>query len=228
MSQELYKVRNEIKLALKDNLKLSNILADAIDENVITAFNLGKNVFPYTPLKVFKHIPDDIKVVILGQDPYYTLGHCKLTKKIIPYATGVAFGVPNTISKIPPSLKNILKEANSTTKDYSLLSWVDQGVLLLNTALTVELDKPNSHVDYYKDFTKNIISKISSNYDGVIFLLWGNNAKFYEQYINKNTSYILKAAHPSPLSASRGFFGCGHFKETNRILKELGKEPIKW
>lgn len=223
-------VKNQIKFGLSENPKLQNILLKSIDEKSadrLMEYRLN-DIFPKSPFAAFKLVPEDIKVVILGQDPYYTKGYCNFQKKQVPYAIGVAFGVPNSIKKLPPSLVNILKESNSNTKDYSLTSWAKQGVLLLNTALTVKEGNPNIYAKDYEIFTRSLLKEISTEYEGVIFLLWGNNAKSYLPYINKNTSYVLQAAHPSPLSAHNGFFGCNHFNEVNNILKSMGKEKINW
>lgn len=165
-----------------------------------------------------------IKVVILGQDPYYNKNQ----------ADGLAFSVPNGVS-IPPSLKNIFKELKSNFPKYcipqngSLVDWAKQGVFLINTSLTVEAGNPGSHTKLGWDkFTNKVITIISSCLNGVIFLLWGKHAQSKECYINKTKHYILKAAHPSPLSAFRGFFGCTHFKLVNQILISNGKMPIIW
>jgi uracil-DNA glycosylase len=195
-----------------------------------------KEIYPYLNnnvlfnlFKAFTFIKNnDVKVVILGQDPYYTKGTCVKTNKNIPYATGLAFGVPKTISKIPPSLKNILKEANSRNTDYSLESWAKQGVLLLNTALTVEDNNPGVHIKFWEKEISQLIEKISITFPDTIFLLWGNHAKSYRKHIKKYNCYVLESSHPSPLSASKGFLGCGHFKKVNKILYKLEKNKIIW
>lgn len=165
---------------------------------------------------------DEIKVVILGQDPYHQKGQ----------AMGLSFSVPENI-KLPPSLKNIYKElendCNIIHNNGDLTEWAKQGVLLLNTALTVRESCPNSHQKYWKPFTDNLITYISENREGVIFLLWGGNAKDKRKLIDINKHYVLEANHPSPLSANRGgWFGCKHFSKTNEILKKNNKKEIRW
>jgi uracil-DNA glycosylase len=166
---------------------------------------------------------DELKVVILGQDPYHNPNQ----------AQGLAFSTPSTIQN-PPSMQNILKEIKSdigatTCNDGDLTSWAKQGVLLINTILTVERNLPKSHQKIgWEIFTDNIIKHISNNKEQIIFLLWGAPAIKKAKLINADKHYILTAPHPSPLSAYRGFFGCKHFSKTNEILKSLDKEPIVW
>lgn len=167
---------------------------------------------------------DNLKVVILGQDPYHGKGQ----------AQGLAFSTPNDI-KNPPSMQNILKEIDDDLKrpsiciDGELSPWAKQGVLLLNTILTVEEGKPKSHHKLgWEIFTDNIIKFISQNCEDVVFLLWGAPAISKSKLINKTKHHILTAPHPSPLSAYRGFLGCKHFSKTNEILKSIGKKPINW
>jgi uracil-DNA glycosylase len=165
-----------------------------------------------------------IKVVIIGQDPYYRHNQ----------ANGLAFSV-NMGTIIPPSLKNIYKElSNDISPGYVfqsgfLKNWARQGVLLLNTILTVESGKPGSHAQIgWQLFTDKVIQVINEYLRGVVFLLWGRGAKSKSSVINKKKHYILQASHPSPLSAYRGFFGCRHFSITNQILITEGKTPINW
>lgn len=166
---------------------------------------------------------ENLKVVILGQDPYHQKGQ----------AQGLAFSTPANI-KNPPSMVNILKEivddvGSSICLDGDLTPWAKQGVLLINTVLTVEDSLPNSHQNIgWEIFTDNIIKYISDNQQGVVFLLWGSPALKKSQLIDERKHYILSAPHPSPLSAYRGFFGCKHFSKTNEILKRLGKSEIIW
>lgn len=166
---------------------------------------------------------EDTKIVILGQDPYHGPNQ----------AHGLAFSVEKGV-KTPPSLLNIYKELHNTLGCYIpnngyLTSWANQGVLLLNTSLTVKAGEANSHRNKgWEVFTDSIISKLNERKDPVIFILWGNNAKEKVKLITNENHYILKAAHPSPLSASRGFFGCDHFRKSNEILINLGKKPIEW
>ncbi len=179
-------------------------------ENIFNAFSLTKL--------------DNLKIVILGQDPYHGAGQ----------AQGLAFSTPSNI-KNPPSMQNILKEINDDLQkpsiciDGDLTFWAKQGVLLLNTVLTVEEAKAASHKNLgWEVFTDNIIKYISQNCENIIFLLWGTPAIKKSSLIDKNKHHILTSVHPSPLSSYRGFFGCKHFSQTNDILKSLNKEAIIW
>ncbi|MDP5039156.1 MAG: uracil-DNA glycosylase, partial [Candidatus Gracilibacteria bacterium] len=166
---------------------------------------------------------DDLKIVILGQDPYHGKNQ----------ANGLSFSIKNG-NKIPPSLKNIYKELNndlgieiSNNGDLSL--WAKQGVLLLNTTLTVEEKKPNSHSKIgWQFFTDNIIKEINLNKKNIIFILWGDFAQKKENLIDNSKHFIIKSSHPSPFSAHRGFFGSKVFSQTNNILTKLGKKNIDW
>ena len=167
---------------------------------------------------------DNLKVVILGQDPYHQPNQ----------AQGLAFSTPKEI-KNPPSMVNIFKEIYSDTNqpskclDGDLTPWAKQGVLLINAVLTVEKAQPNSHKNKgWEIFTDNIIKYISQNKTGIVFLLWGSPAIKKSALIDKNKHFILTAPHPSPLSAYRGFFGCKHFSKTNDILQNINKNPIIW
>ena len=174
------------------------------------------NAFNFTPF-------EKIKVVILGQDPYH--GNRQ--------AHGLSFSVPDGVKK-PPSLKNIFKELAEDlqipiAKTGNLTSWAKQGVLLLNATLTVRSKKAGSHQKKgWEKFTDAIIQKISTEKEGVIFLLWGRFAQDKVKLIDKNKHQILTAPHPSPFSAYSGFFGCKHFSKTNAILKEQGLIEINW
>ena len=164
---------------------------------------------------------DQLKVVILGQDPYHSHGQ----------AMGLSFSVPSNV-KLPPSLKRIYKEINEdlkieTPSNGDLTFWSQQGVLLLNTALTVRQNKPNSHSKIWKTFTTLIINYINNNTENIIFLLWGNHAKSYKKLINLDKHHCLESSHPSPL-ARTGWFGCKHFSKTNEILSNINKDPINW
>lgn len=167
--------------------------------------------------------PDKVKVVIMGQDPYHGEGQ----------ANGMCFSVNKGI-KLPPSLLNIFKEIKQDLNcemglDGDLSNWAKQGVLLLNATLTVRKASPASHQGKgWETFTDGIIKYISDKCHGVVFLLWGKPAQQKERLIDKEKHYVLKAAHPSPLSAWNGFFGCRHFSYTNKILVDMGKEPINW
>lgn len=165
----------------------------------------------------------DTKVVILGQDPYHEVGQ----------AHGLAFSVQKGV-KIPPSLLNMYKELQHELGCYipnngCLEKWARQGVMLLNASLTVRDGMANSHRNKgWEIFTDRIVELLNEREDPVVFMLWGNNAKEKIKVITGKHHKILTAAHPSPLSASRGFFGCGHFKTANRLLLEMGKTPIDW
>ena len=185
-----------------------------------TVFPEKQNIFKAFSLTKL----DNLKVVILGQDPYHGFGQ----------AQGLAFSTPANI-KNPPSMQNILKEINSdlgkksVCEDGDLTPWAKQGVLLLNTILTVEEAKPKSHHNLgWEVFTDNVIKYISDNCEDTIFILWGSPAISKTKLIDRKKHHILTAPHPSPLSSYRGFFGCKHFSQTNDILKSLNKEAIIW
>lgn len=166
---------------------------------------------------------DRVKVVIIGQDPYHGPGQ----------AMGLSFSVPDGI-KLPPSLLNIFKELHkdvgcSIPSHGNLERWAVQGVLLLNTVLTVRSHQANSHAKKgWEPFTDAVIRTVSQKKKGIVFLLWGNSAQEKSRMIDVSKHHILKAAHPSGLSANRGFFGCRHFSQTNKILESMGHSPIDW
>ncbi len=174
------------------------------------------NAFNMTPF-------EKVKVVLLGQDPYHGAGQ----------AMGLSFSVPDQVA-IPPSLGNIYKELQKDIgmpipKTGNLTPWAKQGVLLLNAILTVRANEPASHARIgWMDFTDAVIRKISSEKKGVVFLLWGKFAQEKQVLIDETRHYVLKAAHPSPFSADKGFFGCKHFSRTNEILVKQGLTPINW
>lgn len=165
---------------------------------------------------------DDVKVVILGQDPYHGLGE----------AHGLSFSVRENV-KMPPSLQNIFKELYNDlgikrTKS-DLTDWAKEGVLLLNSIMTVEKDKPLSHKNKgWETFTDTVISKLNEREDPVIFLLWGSFARSKKELITNSKHKIIESVHPSPLSANRGFFGSKPFSKINNYLKSIDKEEIKW
>ena len=169
------------------------------------------------------HVPfEKVKVVIIGQDPYHEPGQ----------AQGFSFSVPENI-QIPPSLINIMKEIENDLgikclNNGNLERWANQGVLLLNTVLTVRKGLANSHKDKgWENLTRKIIELLGKREKPIVFLLWGSYAQSYQDLIKKQ-HLILKAPHPSPLSAYRGFFGCKHFSKCNEFLKSNGIEPIDW
>lgn len=166
----------------------------------------------------------DTKVLLLGQDPYHGPGQ----------AHGLAFSVKRDIP-IPPSLKNMYAELKTDIPGFEipthgyLKKWADEGVMLLNTSLTVVGGMANSHSAIgWEILTDRIIQVLNEREDPVVFLLWGNNAKKKEKYITNPKHLVLKSAHPSPLSAYNGFFGCKHFSKTNEFLVSNGKKPIDW
>lgn len=164
-----------------------------------------------------------VKVVILGQDPYHGAGQ----------AHGLCFSVPKGIPA-PPSLQNIFKEIQDDLgipipNHGNLEKWAKQGVLLLNATLTVRANQAGSHQNKgWETFTDAAIKALSEHHKGLVFILWGNYAQAKTKIIDGNKHFVLTAPHPSPLSASRGFFGCKHFSKTNRLLASIGKEPIDW
>jgi len=185
-----------------------------------------RTVYPsmYDIFNSMKHTSfESVKVVLLGQDPYHNEGQ----------AMGLSFSVPDGIDK-PPSLVNMFKELEAETgipiaKSGNLTGWAKQGVLLLNTVLTVRAHQANSHKGKgWESFTDSIIRKISDKKEHVVFLLWGGNARSKKPLIDKTKHLILECAHPSPLSAYNGFFGCGHYVKTNEYLKSFGINPIDW
>lgn len=210
-------------LLLKDEFEKPyfKLLAEKIRIEYLT-----KTVYP-APKNVFRSfdlcIPSEVKVVILGQDPYHTPG----------VADGLAFSsLPD--NPIPPSLQNIYKEIEAEygqpcTSSPDLTRWATQGVLLLNASLTVQSGLANSHLPYgWHTFTDAVILAISQKLDHVVFLLWGGFAGKKESLIDTSKHLVLKSAHPSPLSAYRGFFGNGHFRQANEYLRQHGKSQIVW
>lgn len=166
---------------------------------------------------------EQVKVVIIGQDPYHGPGQ----------AMGLSFSVPRGVG-LPPSLLNIYKELKQDlgvdmAKHGDLSHWAEQGVLLLNASLSVRANEPNSHAQIgWHDFTNAVIRKMSDELEGVVFLLWGKFAQEKQVLIDGVKHHVLKAAHPSPFSADKGFFGCRHFSKANEWLMKTGKDPIDW
>ncbi len=165
-----------------------------------------------------------VRVVILGQDPYPTRGH----------ANGLSFSVQETVHPFPKSLKNIFNELESDLglpipENGNLQRWANQGVLLLNSTLTVQEGKPESHAKKgWERFTDAVLQKLNEKQKNIVYLLWGSKAQSKSEFLNNNENLILTAPHPSPLSAYRGFFGCNHFSKTNNFLRERGKTIIYW
>lgn len=184
-----------------------------------TIYPKGKDIF-----RAFDKCPfDQVKVVILGQDPYHGPGQ----------ANGLCFSVREGMP-FPPSLTNIFKEIkNDLGKDIppngSLDRWADQGVLLLNATLTVRAHQAGSHQKKgWEEFTDAVIARLAHEKEGLVYLLWGNYAQKKASIVDRDKNLVLKSVHPSPLSAHRGFFGCAHFSQANDYLKQIGKKPIVW
>ena len=190
--------------------------------------NCSKNnevIYPH-PIDIFRSLElttfDNVKVVILGQDPYHGQNQ----------AHGLAFSVQENVPK-PPSLKNIFKEISEDLKiekrsSGDLTNWAKQGVLLLNTCLTVSPGRPGSHSHLgWQEFTDSIIKAVDTK-DRVVFILWGYYARKKKELLSNNKNLILEAPHPSPLSAHRGFFGCKHFSKTNQFLRKHEIKDIDW
>eukprot|EP00656_Telonema_subtile_P021530 TRINITY_DN22569_c0_g1_i1.p1 TRINITY_DN22569_c0_g1~~TRINITY_DN22569_c0_g1_i1.p1 ORF type:complete len:320 (-),score=78.61 TRINITY_DN22569_c0_g1_i1:43-1002(-) len=185
---------------------------------------------PQSVFSAFQHCPlDDVKVVIIGQDPYHGPKQ----------AHGLCFSIEDSSNcKFPPSLRNVYKELEGDNDvDFStpsplhgnLTKWAEQGVLLLNAVMTVRKAEANSHKGQgWEKFTDAVVSAINSKKEGVVFLLWGKPAQTKGAKLNKSKHKVLTSVHPSPLSASRGWFGCQHFSKCNKILTEQGQEPINW
>lgn len=184
-------------------------------------FPAGSQIF-----KAFNECPfDNVKVVILGQDPYPTKGH----------AHGLCFSVEPDVQPLPKSLKNIYKEIaedlgiEMSARNGDLHYWATQGVLLLNATLTVREGAPESHANKgWEIFTDAVIKALSEQKEEVVYMLWGSKAIRKAEHVPRDKNLILTAPHPSPLSAYRGFFGCRHFSKANEYLTEKGKTPIKW
>lgn len=197
------------------NIKASLVAAKKSGKRIYPPGKLIFNAFNLTPF-------DEVKVVIIGQDPYHGPGE----------AMGLCFSVPDGV-KIPPSLRNIFKEqvediGIQIPKSGDLSVWAKQGVLLLNASLTVEHKSPNSHKKIgWHQFSNAVISKLSEQKTGLVFLLWGRFAQGKKEYIDEIKHYVLESAHPSPLAGKR-FFGNHHFSRTNELLRKQGLKPINW
>uniref|UniRef100_A0A915MW56 Uracil-DNA glycosylase n=1 Tax=Meloidogyne javanica TaxID=6303 RepID=A0A915MW56_MELJA len=215
------------KSAGKENVGNKRVVACRSTGDSPERKRLGITIFPPRSLifNAFNLTPfNEIKVVLLGQDPYHNLSQ----------AHGLCFSVPQGTPP-PPSLKNIYKELSSEFPDFKipthgeLTCWAKQGIFMLNATLTVEAHKPNSHSNIgWQIFTDSVIKLISSkSNNGVVFLLWGGFAHRKEMLVDKSRHRVIKTAHPSPLSVTK-FFGSKCFSKTNDLLKELGREPIDW
>lgn len=197
--------------------RLRHFLAKEYKENTI--YPNMYDIFNAQKLTAYK----DVKVVILGQDPYHGPGQ----------AHGLCFSVQKGV-KQPPSLQNIFGEINTETgktmpEHGNLIGWAKQGVLLLNTVLTVRQGEPNSHKNKgWEEYTDNVISTLNERQEPMVFMLWGANARAKTAIIRNPIHKILTAPHPSPLSAYQGFFGCNHFVKCNEFLKQNGMEEIDW
>lgn len=198
-----------------------------IIQQVNTERRSGQIIYPPAPdvFNAFRYTEfNQVKVVIIGQDPYHNENQ----------AHGLAFSVQQGV-EIPPSLKNIYKELASDIDGFQiphhgcLKKWADEGVLLLNTVLTVKAHLAHSHKDIgWETFTDKVIEVLNQHRENLVFLLWGNPAQKKGSKIDTARHLVLKAAHPSPLSAHRGFFGCRHFSQTNQYLRQKGMTPIDW
>ena len=220
----------EVKIEASWKEVLSNVFKSTYflqtAAHIKTELATGANIFPAGSaiFNAFNQTPfNNIKVVILGQDPYHGSGQ----------AMGLSFSVPHGV-KPPPSLVNIFKELKSDIglpipTQGDLTPWAKQGVLLLNAVLTVRENEPASHAKIgWMHFTDAVIRKISDEKKGVIFLLWGKFAEQKQTLIDETKHFVLKAAHPSPFSADKGFFGCKHFSKTNELLAKQGLQVIDW
>ena len=215
-------------------LSWTDVLADekqkpyfkSIFEYLAKRTNKGKTIYPpkeeiFNALKLTPFT--DIKIVIIGQDPYHGPNQ----------AHGLAFSVKEGI-QTPPSLRNIYKELNTDLgleipESGCLESWAKQGVLLLNTSLTVERGQPQSHSHIgWQEFSDHIIQTINQHPEPVVFLLWGAHAQRKRDLIDESKHKILTAPHPSPFSAHKGFMGCKHFSLANQFLEQVGRKPIDW
>lgn len=214
ISEEWYGILSNYFKSNYCGILMNNLEKETIRNVVYPDTSLIFNAYNSCPL-------NKVKVIIIGQDPYHGQGQ----------AQGLSFSVPEGVT-IPPSLHNIFKEIyddEELPKSGDLSYLADQGVLLLNSILTVRENMPLSHQNIgWEVLTDYTIVQLSKLRTGLVFLLWGKKAQKKELLIDKSKHYVLKAAHPSPFSAYHGFFGCNHFNQTNLILKEIGEELINW
>jgi uracil-DNA glycosylase len=218
------KLESSWKMALKE--EFSKPYFKQLTHHIKTEIELGKTIFPKGKhiFNAFYHTPlPQVKVVIIGQDPYHGPGQ----------ANGLSFSV-NRATPIPPSLLNIYKELHrdiglKIPSHGDLTHWAEQGVFLLNASLTVRSGEPMSHAQIgWSIFTDRVIETISQRRINVVFLLWGKFAKEKSKLIDPNKHLVLTAPHPSPLSAHQGFLGCEHFSKCNQYLVKKGIDPIDW
>lgn len=202
-------------------------LTDFVRSEYVAAANRqGPPVYPAAK-NIFRAFDkcglDELKVVIIGQDPYHGAGQ----------ANGLCFSVGDDVP-MPPSLKNIFKEIRDDIgtplpPTGNLDRWAEQGVLLMNAVLTVQEGKPGSNAGRgWEDFTSAVVEALNDTKEGVVYMLWGAYAQRKGSIVDQNRNCVLKAAHPSPLSAHNGFFGCRHFSKANQYLESVGKTPIVW
>lgn len=220
----MVKLNNDWDLLLKDEFSKQYYLE--LRKKLIVEYK-SQQIFPgmYDIFNALKFTPyENVKAVIIGQDPYHNVGQ----------AHGLSFSVRKGVAP-PPSLINIFKEIKSDIgidnlgKHGELIGWAESGVLLLNSVLTVRANQPRSHRNIgWEIFTDNVIRLLNEREKPIVFLLWGNDAKAKEKLITNPRHLILKAAHPSPLSAFNGFFGCKHFSKTNDYLNSNGIHSIDW
>jgi len=223
MQDQISKIQNDWKVILKEEIgkeyfkKIGQFICK--EKKNKTIFPTNEKIFNSLKKTAFKNV----KLVIIAQDPYHNFNQ----------ANGLAFAV-NKNMNAPASLKNIFKEIKDDTgkesaSDNTLESWAKQGVLLLNTVLSVEIHKPGSHQNIgWETFTDEIIKEISDKKKNIIFLIWGNQAKKKIYLIDSKKHHILQSSHPSPLSSYKGFLGCKHFSKANSILLKNKKDEIIW
>ncbi|MEG1581665.1 MAG: uracil-DNA glycosylase [Clostridia bacterium] len=220
-SEEIMVVGNSWDIILEQEFKKPYF--DSLGRKVKEEY-ASYRVFPKKAdiFNAFKYASfDNVKVVILGQDPYHEIGQ----------AHGVSFSVQDG-TQIPPSLKNIFKEiaqeyGTDMPKSGNLIKWAKQGVLLLNTVLTVREGQANSHASFgWQEFTDNIIKELNNKTTPIVFMLWGGNARRKKEFITNPIHLVLETSHPSPLSAYQGFLGCGHFLRANEFLRANGEKEI--
>lgn len=223
----------DIKTNWKDLLiPCWDLYRSMVENGIIEDEQHGHNVLPSKEkiFNAFNHFNvEDLKVVIIGQDCYYSRSK---NGKVL--ANGLCFSVSEECKVCPPSLKTIFKELQheyrgDLRKQTDLSDWAAQGVLLLNCALTVREGKAGSHMKLWKGFTEDVIKHITLNQKNIVYILWGEWAKSYAKYVDKENNLVLECRHPSGLAASKGpFVGNNHFKLTNDYLESCGKESIKW